>query len=129
ERAPFSVLFRDPPAGVADASVRLLRGEPVSAITASFVPLGFVDIEGSISGPQYRVRGQVLNTSAQAVSRIAVVATIYNADESVVGYRQIVMPTDVTLAPGAQRSFEILITPQEVVPPTGFEVVAWGTAS
>jgi LysM repeat protein len=129
QRAPFSVLFQEPPEGVTDADVRLLRGEPVSAITASFVPLGVVDVEGSVSGPQYRVRGEVLNTSEQSVSRVAVVATIYNAEDNVVGYRQILMPEDVNLAPGQQYAFELLITPQEVVPPTGFEVVAWGNIS
>ncbi len=39
KHAPFSILFSEPPEGVVDVSVQLLRGEPVSAITAGFLHL------------------------------------------------------------------------------------------
>lgn len=127
-RAPFSVLFRAPPPGVADAEVRLIRGEAVSPITAGFVPLQVAGAEGSISGPQYRVRGTLVNAAAPTVGRVTVVATIYNADGNVVGYRQLTMSESVQIASGAQQAFDLLLTPQEVTAPAGFSAIAWGVA-
>jgi len=125
-RAPFSVLFREPPNGVTDVVVKLVRAEPVSPITAAFVPLDVVGAEGAASGPQYRVRGALLNESGQTLSRISVVAIIYNAAGDVVGYRQLAMGDDVSLAGGDQRTFDMLLTPQEVAVPVDYRVVAWG---
>jgi LysM repeat protein len=124
-RAPFSVLFREPPAGFTDARVRLVRGEALSDITAGFTPLAVVETAGSISGPQYRVRGAVVNTGEQSVTRLAIVATIYNAAGDVVGYRQVTMGEEIVLAPGQQHTFDLLLTPQEVTAPESFDVLAW----
>ncbi len=127
-RAPFSVLFRHPPKGVADVTVELVRGELLSPITESFVPLQVAVVEGSISGPQYRVRGTLLNDGVQTVTRVSVVATIYNEDGNVVGYRQLAMGDAVQMASGAQQSFDMLLTPQEVTAPVDFSVIAWGVS-
>jgi len=128
-RAPFSVLFREPPNGVTDVVVRLVRGEPVSPITASFVPLTVTDVDGAVSGPQYRVRGTLGNDAGQALSRISVVATIYNEAGNVVGYRQLAMGDDVSLSTGDRRTFDMLLTPQEVAAPVDFRILAWGVTS
>ncbi len=127
-RAPFSVLFRNPPNGVADVTVELVRGEILSPITESFVPLLVVVVEGAISGPQYRVRGTLLNDSVQTVTRVSVVATIYNLDGNVVGYRQLAMGDAVQIASGGQQTFDMLLTPQEVGAPADFSVIAWGVS-
>ncbi len=125
-RAPFSFLFRSPPEGATDVDVRLLRGEAISSITAGFVPLTVAESEGSVSGPQYRIRGSLLNENGYAVSRVTVVATIYNADGAVVGYRQLVLAEDLTVPSGSQQAFDMLLTPQSVESPAGFSVIAWG---
>ncbi|MGC9467811.1 MAG: LysM peptidoglycan-binding domain-containing protein [Anaerolineae bacterium] len=125
-RAPFSLLFRNPPEGVSDVQVRLIRGEPISPITAGFVPLSVVDAEGAVSGPQYRVRGRVLNESAQVLTRLSVVATIYNDEGKVIGYRQLVLGDDINLSSGAAQPFELLLTPQVLDVPSDFSVIAWG---
>jgi LysM repeat protein len=125
-RAPFSLLFRSPPAGVTDAQVILLRGESISPITAGFVPLDVLDADGAVSGPQYRVRGTLSNSSQGPVSRVSVVVTVYNAASDVVGYRQLMIP-DVTLSPGQQQPFDVLLTPQQVEPPSEFSVIAWAS--
>ena len=127
-RAPFSVLFRNPPNGVADVTVELVRGEMLSPITESFVPLQVVAMEGNISGPQYRVRGTLLNDGVQTVTRVSVVATIYNTDGNVVGYRQLAMGDALQMASGGQQTFDMLLTPQEVATPAGFSVIAWGVS-
>jgi len=124
--APFSLLFRNPPEGAVDAEVRLLRGEAISPITAGFVPLQVTGSEGSVSGPQYRVRGTLRNDSAQAVTRVSVVATIYGADGDVVGFRQLTLPVEVVVVPGGEQPFELLLTPQQVDPPSSFSAIAWG---
>jgi len=127
-RAPFSVLFRNPPTGVADVAVELVRGEMLSPITESFVLLQVVAVEGSISGPQYRVRGTLLNDGVQTVTRVSVVATIHNEDGNVVGYRQLAMGDAVQIASGGQQTFDMLLTPQEVAVPADFSVIAWGVS-
>jgi LysM repeat protein len=125
-RAPFSILFRRPPEGVADVDARLIRGEEMSAITAGFIPVTIVGAEGGVSGPQYRVRGTLVNESGRNLTRLSVVATIYSADGNVVGYRQVIMIEEAWLLAGEQRTFELLLTPQVVETPAGFSVIAWG---
>ncbi len=127
DRAPFSVLIRNPPDGAVDSDVRLVRGESISAITQSFAPLTVSEVTGSISGPQYRVRGVLVNEGNQDINRINVVATIYDVEGQVVGYRQLVLGEQVVVAPGEQQPFDLLLTPQIVESPSGFGVIAWGT--
>ncbi len=124
-RAPFAVLFRDPPGGVVDARVTILRGETVGAITAGFMPLDVTDTVGGFSGPQYRVSGRLSNPQSVAVRRIATVVTLYDAEERVIGYRQSLLPPEVVLEGGQSREFQILLTPQGFDEPHAFAVLAW----
>ncbi len=125
-RAPFAVLFKAPPTGYADIRVNLLRGEAVSAITASFVPLDVVQPTGAVSGPQYRVAGLLVNNSGVAVNRIAVVVTLYDVDGKVIGYRQTVLDDEIVLPAGQSQEFKILLMPQGLEPPASFQVLSWG---
>ena len=133
ERAPFAVLFQDPPTGVADMQVSLLRAETVSAVTENFVPLTVVASEGAVSGPQYRVAGEIANESGAAVTRVVVVVTLYNADGYVMGYRQQVLRSNaeaeapLTLVNGQRTAFELLLTPQGLADPADFDVLVWAT--
>ena len=133
ERAPFAVLFPDPPAGVAEMRVQLLRAETVSAVTENFVPLTVVASEGAVSGPQYRVTGEIANESGSSVTRVVVVVTLYNADGHVIGYRQQNLrsgaddETAITLAHGQRTAFELLLTPQGLANPADFDVLMWAT--
>lgn len=124
-RAPFSFLFSDPPSGVDDVAVRVLRAEEISPITADFVSMEVRDLEGTVSGPQYRIQGSVANTTGQAVARVTVVTTIYDAEGSVMGYRQETVGEGETLAPGASWEFDVLLTPQRLDPPSSFRVLSW----
>ncbi len=125
KHAPFSILFAEPPEGVNDVDVQLLRGEAVSAITAGFVPLDILDAEGAISGPQYRVRGTIANNTGLSLGRIAVVVTIYDAEQQVIGYRHSVQEDSLVLDPGQQREFSMLLTPQIIGEVSGYQVIAW----
>jgi len=124
--APFAVLFEEPPAGVADAVVSIVRGETVSAITAGFVPLDVAQTEGAVSGPQYRVAGQLVNNSGVTLQRISVVVTLYDAEARVAGYRQQVLGDEVDIPAGQSLTFELLLTPQGLDAPADYQVLAWG---
>lgn len=125
--APFSILFSDPPPGIADVRVALLRGETLSAITAGFTPLAVSAVEGSVSGPQYRVAGSVMNDAGVAVERVTVVITLYDQAERVIGYRQAVLENGRQVAAGESLGFSLLITPQGIEEPGSFQVLVWGT--
>ena len=124
ERAPFSILFADPPEGVVEAQVRVRRAEAIGPITAGFIPLDVADARGAPSGPQYRVQGAAVNMSDQTVSRVMVVTTLYNAKGQVIGYRQEGAGAERTFAPGEAWDFDILLTPQGLEPPSNFRVIA-----
>jgi LysM repeat protein len=124
KRAPFSLLFSEPPEGVVDVSVQLIRGETVGAITAGFIPLDVIDAEGAFSGPQYRVRGWVANNSNQMLERITVVVTIYDMEKHVIGYRHDVSENTV-IGAEQQQEFSVLLTPQIAGDVQDFQVIAW----
>jgi hypothetical protein len=127
-RAPFAVLFKKPPDGVADVKVNLLRGEAISAITADFVPLDVVGSAGAVSGPQYRVSGQVVNNAGVAVERISIVVALYDGEGRVMGYRQAVSGDGGMLSAGRGREFELMLTPQGTGIPASFQVIAWAVS-
>ena len=122
------MLFKTPPAGYTDVQVSLLRGETVGAITASFTPLDVVRTVGAVSGPQYRVTGQLVNNTGVAVSRISVVVTLYDGEGKVIGYRHMTLDKDAALPSGQSQEFKILLTPQSLEPPSSFQVLAWGVS-
>ena len=126
KNAPFSFLFSEPPEGVTDVDVQLLRGETVSSITARFVPLDVENAEGADSGPQYRVRGLIANNSSQTMGRVTVVVTIYDNEKRVIGYRHDIFGEDVVLSPGQRQEFTILLTPQILGDVQGYQVISWG---
>jgi hypothetical protein len=129
ERAPFAVLFNDAIAAEAvDAHFELLRGEFVSQITSGFVPLTVSDLDGAVSGPQYRVGGRVVNMADVAVEQVTVVVVLYDEEQRIIGYRQMVLLNrDTSLAPGQAQVFRVLLTSQVLDDPSDFRVIAWGS--
>lgn len=127
QRAPFAVTFRDPPAGAVDVRVALLRAETIGAITAGFVPLTVTEVQAGMSGPQYRVAGNLVNESGVAIELPTVVVTLYDAAGLVLSYREAVLADVGSLAVGAQVPFAVLLTFQGVTQPADYQIVAWGT--
>jgi LysM repeat protein len=125
-RAPFGVLFQNPPAEANNVQALLLRAEPVGPITAGFVPMDVTKVEGAVSGPQYRVQGTLLNSGTDTIPRIAVVAVIYDDAGKVLAYRQAFLVPDQPLGPGGMLDFSVLLTPQGGKSPATMRVVAWG---
>lgn len=128
ERAPFSVLFRDPPDTAVDVTVQVLRAEAMNPATANFVPLTAVAVEGSVSGPQYRVAGQVVNETGGSVERVQVVAVLYNKEGLVMGYRETELEEGRILVAGERAEFAVLLIPQGGKAPESFKVLAWGSS-
>lgn len=126
-RAPFALLFKSPPANVATVRATLVRAEPIGEITAAFVPLAVAGGAGAVSGPQYRVSGQVVNDSGVAVERVTVVVTIYDARQRVLGYRQAQLMAEGVLEAGTTLPFAVLLTPQGLESPANFSILAWGS--
>lgn len=126
-RAPFALLFVQAPPGVTDMDVAFVRAEAIGGVTAGFVPLPISGATGAISGPQYRVSGQVANDTGGNVALVSVVATLYAGDGRVMGYRKVVLAEETPLSAGAGLNFDILLTPQGNEPPAAFKVIAWGT--
>lgn len=122
--APFHLLFSEEVPEDAGVQVELLRAENVGAITAAFVPLPVQGTEGAFAGPQYRVRGRVVNESGYALARITVVVTLRDAEGRVLAYRQAVLEADEL--GGAATSFSVLLTPRGESEPAAFDVLAWG---
>ena len=129
ERAPFAVLFPDPPDGVAEARAQLLRGEPIGPVTEIFTPLAVLEPQGNISGPQYRVTGQVSNQAGVLVDSVRIVVTVFDAEGRVLGYRLEALADEMSLAAGESYAFEVLVTPQGLAEPASFQVLAWGRKS
>jgi len=126
ERAPFALLFAEPPAGAVKAEVVLRRAEPIGGITAGFLPLEVSQLTGGVSGPQYRVAGQLTNQATALVERVMVVVTLYDDAEQVLAYRQALLLEGESLNPGQLLEFVLLLTPRGKKAPASFQALAWG---
>jgi len=109
--------------------VTILRGEVAGELTASYVPVSAMEVEGKLSGPQFKIIGQVQNDSSEkAAGSVSVVVTTYDADGLVTGFRQKAVELEAPLAPGATAPFSLLLN-FHGDPPTDFSVVAIGLVS
>ena len=52
-RAPFGILFTNPPPGWTSPQVTIVRGEAAGALAASYVPIAVIEKEGQPSGSQF----------------------------------------------------------------------------
>jgi len=126
ERSPFGILFTTPPPAWASPQVTIIRGEAPGALADSYVPITVTETEGQPSGSQFQVSGVVQNASAeQAAGRVSVIATTYDAQGLVTGFRQGKVELEGTLAPGATASFTLLLNSHGDVP-ADFNVIALG---
>ncbi|MBN1979560.1 MAG: LysM peptidoglycan-binding domain-containing protein [Anaerolineae bacterium] len=129
DRAPFGVLFVDPPPGQTVPRVTTLRGEVAGELTASYVSMSAVEIEGKLSGPQFEVSGKAQNDSTErSAGRVSVTVTTYDANGFVTGFRQEAVELEAPLAPGTSAPFSMLLN-FHGDSPADFSIVAIGLAS
>jgi len=126
ERSPFGILFTAPPQNWVSPQVTIIRGEEAGGLAAAFVPITTENVEGQPSESQFQVSGTVRNASPdQAAGKVYVVATSYDAEGKVTGFRQGEVKFDGTLAPGATAPFTLLFGFHGDAP-AGFHVIALG---
>jgi LysM repeat protein len=127
-RSPFGVLFTEPPQTWANPQVTVIRGEVAGGLSASYVPIAVADVTGQPAESQFLVSGTVQNTSdAQAAGYVYVIATAYNADGLVTGFRQERVDLEGSLAPGAAAPFSLLFSFHGEAP-ADFDIIALGRA-
>jgi LysM repeat protein len=129
ERSPFGVLFVDPPLAQVVPQVTILRGQAAGELAASYVLVSAIEVEGRPSGPQFEVSGKVQNDSTGLTAgSVKVIATTYDADGLVTGFRQEAVALEAPLAPGEIAPFSLLLT-FHGDDPADFSVIALGNAS
>lgn len=128
ERSPFGVLFVDPPPGQVVPQVALVRGQVAGDLAASYVSVSAIEAQGRLSGPQFEISGKVQNDGGLAASSVSVIATTYDADGLVTGFRHEAVALEAPLAPGETAPFSLLLTFHGDTP-ADFSIVALGNVS
>jgi len=121
-RAPFALLFRDPPApGYASYEVAVVGGEPVLYWGGRHRELVVEGLETERVGASLRAMGEVVNAGQENAIDVELTITAYGEEGQVVGVRQVMLDP---LAADERRAFEVLWVP--AAPAVRAEAVAWG---
>lgn len=121
-RSPFALVFNAVPAGYARADARAVRAESVQEPGSLYGPVEVLRTEDREEGADRVVRGEVRNADQQPLRRINVVVAFYDAQDRLLGYRQVVF-AEAPTAPGAAQAFEVRFPAREV---KTFRVLAEG---
>jgi hypothetical protein len=108
ERAPLAALFSMAPSGVAAIGAALVSALPLDDAASRYVPLEVVTHSAAAAGPVWTVTGQVRNPTAAAAASVRLVATLYSADEAVLGFRVAALAGG--LAAGEARPFVVAVS-------------------
>jgi LysM repeat protein len=110
-RSPFAILFASPPTSFAQYQARVLSGIRSTHLGPRYPDLLITeDFGGQVDQNNYQVRGRVQNTGQAEAEKVAVIVTLYDAENHVVGARTVGITPEVLL-PGAVAPFEIVLTP------------------
>lgn len=100
-KAPFAVLFVNPPVSFAKYQAIPLSGEAVTYLGNRYLDLTVTEQQGESEGHYFAVEGLVQNTGQADAETVTVLATAYDAHGRVTGFRQ----ADLENAPAAGESF------------------------
>jgi LysM repeat protein len=124
-RAPFALLFPNPPAsGFAGHEVVVIGAEPSLYWGGRHRDLVVEGLEAEMAGLSYRVRGTLVNAGHEDATDVELTITAYGAGGEVVGVRQAVVEP---LIAGKKRAFALALVP--AAPAVRAEAVAWGMRS
>lgn len=127
-RAPFSLLFTAPPPNFVSHQVTLLRGEEAGELAKRYVPIQVEEVTGAPYGPQFEISGIVRNLDPnRSAVVVIVVATTYDENGLVNGFRQQKVEVGEGLAPGATAPFRMRLTVYSEKP-RDFSLFAFGRA-
>lgn len=115
ERAPFNVLFDNPPAQVIDIQAYVVRADPSYNHDARYATLKVSDVQTKQEGTQYRVSGKVTNTGTTNAAGAQVVITLHDSKGRVTGFRQYGLADD-QLGSGGTVTFDVLVSPDPSAP-------------
>jgi LysM repeat protein len=128
-RAPFAILFAAPPTSFAQYQTHVLSGVPSTHLGPRYPDLQIAEewggwLDDVPEGRNYQVRGEVHNTGNADAEQVAVVITLYDAENHVVGARAVGIPAEVFLA-GAIAPFDVTLTPLGSVARYYVQVQGW----
>jgi LysM repeat protein len=128
-RAPFAILFTAPPTSFAQYQTRVLSGVPSTHLGPRYPDLTIAEgwggwLDDTPEGRTYQVRGEVHNTGSADAEQVAVVITLYDEENHVVGARTVGIAAEVFLA-GAMAPFDVLVTPLGTVARYDVQVQGW----
>ena len=127
-RAPFGILFAEPPQGVAGFQAIVVRAEPSYNNARRYAQLQVTAARLTQMGSVYHVIGTVVNRGATNAGGATVAVTVYDAAQQVSGYRNLALP-DEQLTAGATAQFDVTIAPDPSAPDVAdFMVVAQAQA-
>jgi len=122
-RAPFGVLLPQPPAEPGAPQVTVAGGDTVVDLGSRYLDLAVGETAVTTAGDRAQISGQVQNVGDTAVSRVTLVASLYDAQGNLSGFQQMVLPEG--LEPGETRPFAL-----DAAPPGGtavdVQVIAFG---
>jgi hypothetical protein len=121
-RAPFALLFPNPPAsGYASYEVLVVGAEPILYWGGRHRELTVEGLEAEMNGPSFQVRGEVVNAGQEHATDVELTITAYGVEGQVVGVRQAAVEP---LAVGDRRVFQVDLIPSALA--VRAEAVAWG---
>jgi LysM repeat protein len=124
-RSPFAILFSAPPSSFAQYQTRILGGVPNTYLGPRYPDLVVTEGWGDwLDDNNYQVRGQVENVGNADAELVAVVVTLYDKEDHVVGARTVGIPAEVFLS-GAKAPFEVILTPLGPVDRYDLQVQGW----
>jgi LysM repeat protein len=128
-RAPFAILFEAPPTSFAQYQTRVLSGVPSTHLGPRYPDLKIAGdwggwLDDAPEGGTYEVKGEVQNTGSADAERVAVVVTLYDQEDHVVGARTVGISPEVFLT-GAKAPFDVSLTPLGPVARYDIQVQGW----
>jgi LysM repeat protein len=128
-RAPFAILFTAPPNSFAQYQTRVLSGVPSTHLGPRYPDLQVVNdwggwANGNPQSGTYQVRGEVRNSGSADAEQVALVITLYDEEDRVVGSRTVGIDAEVFLA-GAVAPFDVTLTPLGPVARYDVQVQGW----
>jgi hypothetical protein len=119
EQAPYAALFTTAPEAMAGA-IALLAGA-ADGSRSRHVPLSVSGVSPAAPLPQANpllVRGQIGNPHLSPVAQITLIATLFNRDGAVIGFRQFSLLPDQALLAGQTHNFNVTVFAQYGTPHT-----------
>jgi LysM repeat protein len=108
-KAPFAILFANPPVSFAKYQAITLSGDPVTYLGNRYLDLAITEQQGESEGHYFMVEGLIQNTGQADAETATVLVTAYDAHGRVTGFRQV----DLEDAPAAGESspFQVNLLP------------------